>query len=598
VRTSIATVSLSGTLEEKLRAAAAAGFDGVEVFEDDLVASPLSPEEVRALARELGLGIELYQPLRDLEALPAERFEDGLRRARHTFRLMNRLGAPTLLVCSNCSAEAVDDDALAAEQLRRLAEVAADHGVRIAYEALAWGRHVNDELHAWRIVAAADHPGLGLCLDSFHVFSRGRDPGAIRRIPGEKIFFVQLADALRPSADVREWGRHHRRFPGEGDFDLAAFVVAVLAAGYRGPLSLEVFNDVFRQADPRHVAVHARRSLLALEERLNLRPLPPPAEVRGWAQVEVEVDERTAPAAAAMLASLGFTRAARHRARRVDLWRQGDIQILLRAGRSGRARGAVPRLSALGLRSADPERTARRARALLAPPRAGPEPEAVELVAPDGTSVRLYPADRVQPWPEGFHPLPGPDGPDAGLDHIDHVELGQRPGRFEPTLFFFRSVLGLEMEAGEELTTPEGLIRGRSVSSPAGEARVAFTVPLVGGGGPVGQHVAFACSDIFATARRLRTLGARILPIPDNYYLRLAAGGELEPELLQGMREHGILYDRDPQGGSLFHLYTLPLGRRLCFEVLQRVGGYRGLGAANALIRWTAQRAPATRAGR
>jgi len=64
------------------------------------------------------------------------------------------------------------------------------------------------------------------------------------------------------------------------------------------------------------------------------------------------------------------------------------------------------------------------------------------------------------------------------------------------------------------------------------------------------------------------------------------------------MREHGILYDRDPQGGSLFHLYTLPLGRRLCFEVLQRVGGYRGLGAANALIRWTAQRAPATRAGR
>ncbi len=111
MRTSIATVALSGTLEEKLRAAAEAGFDAVELFEDDLIASPLSPERIRSLARELGLGIELYQPFRDVEALPPELFERGLRRARHTFQLMNRLGATTLLVCSNCSAEAMDDDA-------------------------------------------------------------------------------------------------------------------------------------------------------------------------------------------------------------------------------------------------------------------------------------------------------------------------------------------------------------------------------------------------------------------------------------------------------------------------------------------------------
>ncbi len=41
MRRSIATVCLSGTLEEKLAAAAAAGFDGVELFENDLIASPL-----------------------------------------------------------------------------------------------------------------------------------------------------------------------------------------------------------------------------------------------------------------------------------------------------------------------------------------------------------------------------------------------------------------------------------------------------------------------------------------------------------------------------------------------------------------------------
>ena len=61
----IPTVSLRGTLEEKLRAAAAAGFPGVEVFGNDLIGSSLSPREVRALLDDLGLACMLYQPFRD-----------------------------------------------------------------------------------------------------------------------------------------------------------------------------------------------------------------------------------------------------------------------------------------------------------------------------------------------------------------------------------------------------------------------------------------------------------------------------------------------------------------------------------------------------
>ncbi|WP_288463118.1 hypothetical protein, partial [uncultured Pseudomonas sp.] len=44
---SIATVSISGTLTEKLEAIAAAGFDGVEIFENDLLYSGASPREIR-----------------------------------------------------------------------------------------------------------------------------------------------------------------------------------------------------------------------------------------------------------------------------------------------------------------------------------------------------------------------------------------------------------------------------------------------------------------------------------------------------------------------------------------------------------------------
>ena len=84
--------------------------------------------------------------------------------------------------------------------------------------------------------------------------------------------------------DVLPWSRHHRLFPGQGSFDLTGFLGHVLAAGYAGPWSLEVFNDVFRQADPRGTAIDARRSLLALEEvdRRAYRPWLPPA-LRGTA---------------------------------------------------------------------------------------------------------------------------------------------------------------------------------------------------------------------------------------------------------------------------------------------------------------------------
>ena len=85
------------------------------------------------------------------------------------------------------------------------------------------------------IVRMADHPALGLCIDSFHILSRGSDPAGIRDIPGEKLFFLQLADAPSMDMDLLQWSRHHRLFPGQGAFDLKAFLGHVLAAGYTRP---------------------------------------------------------------------------------------------------------------------------------------------------------------------------------------------------------------------------------------------------------------------------------------------------------------------------------------------------------------------------
>ncbi|MGW6545035.1 bifunctional sugar phosphate isomerase/epimerase/4-hydroxyphenylpyruvate dioxygenase family protein [Streptomyces massasporeus] len=589
MRTSIATVSLSGSLTGKLDAAARAGFDGVEIFENDLLACPLTPEDIRARCADLGLSIDLYQPMRDIEAVPEAEFARNLRRARHKFELMRRLGADTVLVCSSVSPQAVDDDSLAAEQLSRLADLAAQYGIRVAYEALAWGRHVSTYDHAWRIVETAGHPALGTCLDSFHILSRGSDPKGIADIPGEKIFFLQLADAPLPAMDVLQWSRHHRCFPGQGGFDVAGLVRQVLATGYDGPLSLEVFNDVFRQADAGPTAVDARRSLLVLEETVGRAPLPDPVVPTGVAFAEL-VTPDTEPLAA-LLGALGFTRTARHRGKPVALWEQGDARVLVNTGTAVRRDGT--RLAAIGLESPDPAAAARRAEALLAPVlprRRAPQDAPLDAVAaPDGTELFFCATGRPElpDWRADFENTGVPPA-QAGIRGIDHLALTQPWHHFDEAALFHRGVLGLNAQESVDVADPYGLMRSRAVTNPDGSVRIALTV----GAAPTddtahAQHIALATDDVVAAARRFRAAGGSLLPVPANYFDDLAARFEFADGELETYRDLGILYDRDDHG-VFRHCYTRTVGR-VFFELVQRDGCYRGYGAANAPVRLAAQ---------
>jgi 3-dehydroshikimate dehydratase len=421
--------------------------------------------------------------------------EPDFARAEAKLALMQELGAELLLVCSNVREDAIDDDALAAEQLRELARRADARGLRIAYEALAWGRHVNDYEHALRIVERADHPALGTCVDSFHVLSRGDRLG---KLPGEKLFFVQLADAPQLDMGLLQWSRHHRCFPGQGGFQLEGFVATVLAAGYTGPLSLEVFNDVFRATDPERTARDAMRSLRALDGSL-----PDAPDLDGFAYVEVGGEPPFA-----------------HEA----------VHVVEGSGIAG-----------FGVVSADPERSARRAQEL-------------------GTHGVGFGSERTR---------------------IDHLTLALP---FDEAALEYRAALDLKPCAGEEVVSPDGLVHSRAFERDG--VRLAFNAPVLNGHGPRLEHVAFACDDARATARELRDDGVALLDIPANYYDDVEARWGIDTGEL---RELGVLYDRDSEGGELLHAFTRARGN-VFFEVLERRGGYSGYGAANSPIRMAAQR--------
>ncbi len=165
MKTSIATVSITGTLPEKLEAIAAAGFDGVEIFENDFIYDG-SPREIGQMCADLGIDITLFQPFRDFEGCRGacgRKLRAGRTQVRPDAGTGHRSGAGLFDGPRRGSAGSTVRRRTCAEWARGRRA-----GLRVGYEALAWGRHVNDHRDAWEIVRRADHPTVGLILDSFH----------------------------------------------------------------------------------------------------------------------------------------------------------------------------------------------------------------------------------------------------------------------------------------------------------------------------------------------------------------------------------------------------------------------------------------------
>lgn len=619
MKTSIATVSLSGDLRDKLEAVAAAGFDGVEIFESDFLSFDGTPRDVSAALRDLALACVAFQPFRDFEGLTEPQRTHALERAERKFGVMSELGADLLLVCSNVSAASHGGIDRAAADLRTLGERAARRGLRIGFEALAWGRHINDYRDAWEVVRRADHPAVGLVLDTFHTLARKLPVDSISSIPKEKIFLVQVADAPRIDMDVVQWSRHFRCFPGQGDLDLIPFMRALAATGYDDVLSLEIFNDQFRGGSPKSVAIDGHRSLIFLQDQVRSSAsddmrgvtLPPRAKCLGIEFIEFAVDERGAADLGRMLTALGFSKTARHRSKAVTRYTQDGVNLLLNSDKEGFAHSYNivhgTSVCAIGLRVDDARQAMLRAKGLLAqtfhqpvamgelelPAIRGVGGSLIYFIEPKGDRSRLWeidfePAetDTTQSWTAS-----------DGLTAIDHISQTMHDEELVSWLLFYTSIFDLEKLPQVDVADPGGLVHSQVVQSPEGTLRIALNGPQKGQSlssrflseffGAGVQHVALGTKDIFETVERVRANGLKQLAIQTNYYDDLNARLGLDPEFLGRLQRNNILYDRDELGEYL-QAYTATFAQGLFFEIVER-RGYRGFGAVNAPIRIAAQ---------
>ncbi|MBE1293395.1 MAG: TIM barrel protein [Rhodobacteraceae bacterium] len=620
---SVSTTSVPGSLADKLKAIADAGFDTVDIHEPDITASELSPADVGRLASDLGLGVGFLQPFRDLEGqvdteATFARFEEKL-------KLASLLGAKGLLVTS----ATVNDDTADVEScladLKRAAELARKHDQVIAYMALPWAKSVCTDIEALDVVSRVDAPNFGLALNSFFSLADGSKPARLREVPGHKLFHVQLSDAPRLETDIRHLKRHFGLLPGLGALNLSGFVKVLARGGYEGAWSVARVNETAPQPGGTTLARDSYRALVnLLDEVARSEPgvtfgtpaMPARVYASGFEFIEFTSDEASARELGESLAALSFRRERKHVSKQVELWRQGSINFVINKDPEGFARKAFlghgPSVCDMGLRVKDAAQTVARATALGAPDFSQPvgigELDIPAIRGVGGSVVHFIDeqSDLHRVWDIEFDPVQHKSVVQpAGLRRIDHVAQTMRHDEMQSWLLYYLSTFDMSKAPIHNVADPSGVVHSQAIESPEGEVRLNLNGAvgrntlaasfLQDGLGAGVQHIALLTDDIFETSEILAQHDFGRLKIPQNYYADLRATFGLDDDFVARLQAGSILYDREG-AGEYFQIYSRTMFNGFFFEIVQRKGGYAGFGARNAPIRLAAQQAYAASA--
>ena len=594
---SISSISFSGQLEDKIEAAARAGFDGIEVFREDIIGFDGPPEEIARFADGEGIGIVSLQSLRDFEGFEGPARDAAFRRAARFLDLAKRIGAPMLIICANTDPQSNADRGQIAADLTDLAAMAAERGLRLGYEALASSAHVNTVADALDVVNRVDADNLGLVIGAVHLFAMETDPAVLAEIPPEKIFLVHLADAPTGRIDRALLAQSFRLFPGQGMMPVAALYTRLRAMGIEAPMSLEIFNDQIRSLPPSQIARDGMRAFHLVEEAHRQQShthsdLVAPAFIEFTGQGD-EADDL-----AELLRAMGFART--HVAGKVELWRQGEAVIALNRMEEGLAHSIYLlqglSVSGIGLQVDDLDQMDQRLGLFHGEDATldGPSPYGLRVVRGPGGSVFYLAGGPIESAPGFARFEPTGEQPAGHVLRIDHCAQALQPNLFLSGLMFYRAVFNMRSEEARDVLDPHGTVHSRTLANDDGQVRLSLNSSFGAGtttqrfleksGFAPWHHIAFACDDILSCARALPP--EDVLQVPPNYYEDLACRYDLDPALIAEMRDLNIFYDRDA-GGEYFQLYTRTING-VFFEIVER-RGYRGMGAVNAPVRMMAQ---------
>jgi 2-keto-myo-inositol isomerase len=256
------------SLAEDVRAAADAGFEAVEIWQRKLTEylAEHSVADLRRLLRDHSLAVAAICPL---TIAFGDEAETARRQVAWAAEVAAEIECATLLVClrqpdARLSPEQALD--VAALEAARTADVAAAHNVNLAIEPL--GRHplVPGPSEALAIVERAGRKNVGIMLDTFHYYKSDVPLSEIANLPIDRLMIVHVNDCEdRPRAELRD---AHRLYPTLGVIPAAPMLRPLLARGYRGHLSVEIFREEYWQRPIDEISRQARLYLDRLVEQI------------------------------------------------------------------------------------------------------------------------------------------------------------------------------------------------------------------------------------------------------------------------------------------------------------------------------------------
>jgi 4-hydroxyphenylpyruvate dioxygenase len=307
-------------MDNKLAQASNAGFEGIEVFYEDLeylaksrtlsdsgaipdeTALLAAARQIRKLCDTYNLVVIGLQPFLFYEGLMDRDQHDRLiSKLKVWFKLVKILGTDLIQIPSNFLQSGITGDMdVIVNDMIEVADLglAEDPPVRFAYEALAWGTHIDTWEAQWEVVSRVDRTNFGCCLDTFNLAGRvWADPAAasgktdnadavledslrrlVKTIDVAKVFYVQVVDAERMQTPLVEghafyaenqparmsWSRNARLFMYEQDrggylpVDRVAHAF-IHGLGYKGWISMELFSRTMADTGPDVPKEHAKR---------------------------------------------------------------------------------------------------------------------------------------------------------------------------------------------------------------------------------------------------------------------------------------------------------------------------------------------------
>ncbi|HIF30150.1 MAG TPA: sugar phosphate isomerase/epimerase [Planctomycetes bacterium] len=237
---------------DKIRLTAAAGFEGVELWINDVYEYVGRGGEVGDIEKALddhGLIVPSMIALRAWGEASRLEYPIMLDEAKRRMELATRLGAPTI-VCSpprdSCSVQQIT------ERYGDLLRLGREIGIHPTFEYISFFQSIASLEQAWDVVQSVGEDDATLILDAFHSWNTGSSPDTLRSIPASRISHYHIDDASSQIAAGQQTDPD-RVMLGEGVIDLVAEINILKEIGYQGTVSLELFNSALWKQDPADV---------------------------------------------------------------------------------------------------------------------------------------------------------------------------------------------------------------------------------------------------------------------------------------------------------------------------------------------------------